>query len=186
AVFRPRLDALWPGMRALPSEGPSSVPGGSAASLGVTFVDVAQSAGITHKTIYGGEAKNTYILETTGGGVAFFDYDNDGWLDIFLVNGTTLENQPLGATSHLYRNKRDGTFEDVTRRAGLERSGWGQGVCAGDYDNDGHTDLFVTYWGYNVLYGNNGDGTFTDVTAAAGLRGSRARWGSGCAFLDYD
>src|SRR5262249_27138203 len=127
-----------------------------------------------------------YIVETTGGGVAFFDYDQDGWLDIFLVNGSTLEGAPSGATNHLYRNKGDGTFEDVTQRAGLDKSGWGQGVCAGDYDNDGYTDLFVTYWGQNVLYHNNGDGSFTDVTEAAGLKLSRARWSSGCAFLDYD
>ena len=188
AVFRPRLDALWPGMRALPSEGPSSVPGGSAASLGVTFVDVAQSAGITHKTIYGGEAKNTYLLETTGCGVAFFDYDNDGWLDIFFVNGSRLEGFPKGQEprNHLYKNNRDGTFTDVTEKSGLLRSGWGQGVCIGDYDNDGFEDLFITYWGQNVLYHNNGDGTFTDVSEKSGLAGTRTRWGTGCAFLDYD
>jgi hypothetical protein len=137
------------------------------------------------KTVFGGEKTKRYILETTGGGAAFFDYDNDGWLDIFLVNGSSFEGR-VAATNHLYRNNRDRTFQDVTARAGLEKSGWGQGVCAGDYDNDGNTDLFVTYWGQNVLYRNNGDGTFADITQAAGLKGSRVRWGSGCAFVDYD
>ncbi len=151
----------------------------------MSFVDIAPSAGLTTKTVFGGERAKRYILETTGGGVAFFDYDNDGWLDIFLVNGSRLK-EPVAATNHLYRNHRDGTFRDVTRSAGLERSGWGQGVCAGDYDNDGYTDLFVTYWGRNALYRNNGDGTFADVAAAAGLAGTRLRWGSGCAFFDYD
>jgi enediyne biosynthesis protein E4 len=151
----------------------------------IHFVDIAPAAGLTVKTVFGGEKTKRYILETTGGGAAFFDFDNDGWLDIFLVNGSSFEG-PVAATNHLYRNNRDRTFQDVTARAGLERSGWGQGVCTGDYDNDGDTDLFVTYWGHNVLYGNNGDGTFTDVTEAAALKGSRVRWGSGCAFVDYD
>ena len=151
----------------------------------LSFVDIAATAGLTAKTVFGGEKTKRYILETTGGGVAFFDYDHDGWLDIFLVNGARFEGR-VAATNHLYRNNHAGAFEDVTKRAGLEKSGWGQGVCAGDYDNDGHTDLFVTYWGHNVLYRNNGNGTFTDVTAAAGLQSSRVRWGSGCAFLDYD
>jgi enediyne biosynthesis protein E4 len=189
AVFRPRLDALWPGTRALSrSESPSSVRGGGAASLGVTFVDVAQSAGITHKTIYGGEAKNTYLLETTGCGVAFFDYDNDGWPDIFFVNGSRLGGFPKGQEprNHLYKNNRACTFTDVTEKAGLVHSGWGQGVCIGDYDNDGFEDLFITYWGQNVLYHNNGDGTFTDVSEKSELAGTRTRWGTGCAFLDYD
>lgn len=151
----------------------------------ISFLDVAPAAGLTTKTTFGGEKAKRYILETTGGGAAFFDYDNDGWLDIFLVNGSSFGGR-VSSTNHLYRNNRDGTFQDVTARARLERSGWGQGVCAGDYDNDGNTDLFVTYWGQNVLYRNNGDGTFTDVTEAAGLKGSRVRWGSGCAFIDYD
>ncbi len=162
----------------------------------VTFVNVAGPAGLSHKTIYGGEDKNLYLLETTGCGVAFFDYDNDGWLDIFLVNGTTLEagnskiqnpkSKIQNPTNHLYKNNRDGTFTDVTAKAGLVHSGWGQGVCIGDYDNDGFDDVFVTYWGKNVLYHNNGDGTFTDVSEKAGVAGSRTRWGTGCAFLDYD
>ena len=153
----------------------------------VRFEDVSARAGLTVPTTYGGATGNRYILETTGCGAAFFDYDNDGWPDIFLVNGTTLDSgkgpQP---SNQLLHNNRDGTFSDVTRRAGLNRSGWGQGVCVGDYDNDGHDDLFITYWGQNILYHNNGDGTFTDVTAKAGLGAKETQWGAGCAFLDYD
>lgn len=156
--------------------------------LGFSFTDIAPRAGLTAKTIYGGERTNRYLLETTGSGVAAFDYDNDGWVDIFLVNGTTLEGFPPGAgpTSHLYRNRGDGTFEDVTARAGLALEGWGQGACTGDYDNDGFEDLFVTFWGTSRLFRNRGDGTFEETTKAAGLDTSRPRWGAGCAFLDYD
>ena len=150
------------------------------------FLDIAPGAGLATRTVFGGEKTKRYIVETTGGGAAFLDYDNDGWLDIFLVNGSRLEGPPAGTTNYLYRNKAGGAFQDVTRRAGLQRSGWGQAVCAGDYDNDGHTDLFLTYWGHNALYRNQGDGTFTDATEAAGLKSGRPRWGSGCAFLDYD
>jgi hypothetical protein len=156
--------------------------------LGFRFTNIAHDAGLTAQTVNGGTGTNTYLLETTGTGVAALDYDDDGWLDVFLVNGSVLEGFPKGQepTNHLYRNKRNGTFEDVTAGAGLAASGWGQGTCAGDYDNDGHEDLFVTYWGQNHLYRNNGDGSFADVTAAAGLTQVRSRWGTGCAFLDYD
>ena len=156
--------------------------------LGVTFVNVAEESGLHAKTIYGGEHKNKYLLETTGCGVAFYDYDNDGWLDIFLVNGTRLEGFPAGQepTNHLFKNNRDGTFTDVTEKAGLTHTGWGQGVCIGDYDNDGYEDLFVSYFGKNVLYHNNGNGTFSDVTDKAGVGGNGKRWNSGCAFVDYD
>ncbi len=128
------------------------------------------------------------IIETTGTGVAIFDYDNDGWPDIFIVNGTKLEGLPsaMAPTSHLYHNNHDGTFTDVTRKAGLTHTGWGQGVCVGDYDNDGFADLFVTYYGKNVLYHNNGNGTFTDISEKAGVSGSGKAWGTGCAFVDYD
>ncbi len=156
--------------------------------LGVSFIDVAIQSGLNARTIYGGEGHNRYLLETTGCGVAFYDYDQDGWLDIFLVNGWRLEGFAPGhePTCHLFKNNRDGTFTDMTAKAGLARSGWGQGCCVGDYDNDGHDDLFVSYYGQNALFHNNGNGTFTDVTAKAGLRQSRVRWNSGCAFLDYD
>ena len=153
-----------------------------------SFKNVASEAGLVAKTIYGGLDTNQYLLETTGTGAAALDFDSDGWIDIFLVNGTTLEGFPPGKepTNHLYRNKGNGTFEDVTARAGLAHGGWGQGACVGDYDNDGHDDLFVTYWGQNRLYRNKGDGAFEDATARAGLTQPRTRWGAGCAFLDYN
>ena len=151
------------------------------------FTDVRQRAGLDSPVIFGGSTTKKFIIETTGTGVAIFDYDNDGWPDIFIVNGTTLDAPALQApTNHLYHNNHDGTFTDVTRKAGLTRSGWGQGVCVGDYDNDGFEDLYVTYYGKNVLYHNNGDGTFSDVTEKAGVAGSGKSWGNGCAFLDYD
>src|SRR5262249_33805568 len=126
-------------------------------ALNFRFEDIAIRAGLATPTVFGGRTDNKYILETTGCGAAFFDYDNDGWQDIFLVNGRTLEGTELPAPrSRLLRNNRDGTFSDVSEKAGLARTGWGQGVCIGDYDNDGVDDLFVTYWGQNVLYHNNG------------------------------
>jgi enediyne biosynthesis protein E4 len=171
----------------------SARPGATAAAdpppLGVNFIDVAKEAGLKSAiTIFGGEHKNKYLLETTGCGVAFYDYDNDGWLDIFLVNGTRLEGFPKGQEpiNRLFKNNRDGTFTDVTMKAGLAHSGWGQGCCIGDYDNDGYEDLFVAYFGKNVLYHNNGDGTFTDVSEKAGVAGSGKLWSTGCAFVDYD
>lgn len=175
-------------------QAPSSVPAPgtrlrlSSPPLGYNFVDVTRKAGLNVRNYFGGETSKKYLLETTGCGVAFFDYDNDGWLDIFLVNGSRFEGFPQGQepTNHLFHNNRDGTFTDVTQEAGLVHHGWGQGVCVGDYDNDGFEDLFVTYWGHNVLYHNNGDGTFTDVSHTAGVAGAGPRWGTGCAFLDYD
>lgn len=165
-------------------------PFASGHPLGFSLVDVAKEAGLTSACVFGGEHTKRWIIETTGCGIAFFDFDQDGWLDIFQVNGSLLEPIPKGQepTNHLYKNNRDGTFADVTEKAGLIRAGWGQGVCVGDYDNDGYDDLFVTYWGQNVLYHNNGNGTFTDVTAKAGLlqNGPLPRWNTGCAFVDYD
>jgi hypothetical protein len=154
----------------------------------VNFVDLAERSGLTAKTEDGGDKTKRYIIETTGSGAAFFDFDNDGWPDIFVVNGSRLEGFPKGQepTSHLYRNQHDGTFADVTQKAGVGLVGWGQGVCAGDYDNDGFVDLFVTFWGHDVLLHNNGDGTFTDVTRKAGLWHDDVRWSTGCAFVDYD
>ena len=152
------------------------------------FKDIAREAGLTMTNTFGGVTSKKYIIETTGTGVAIFDYDNDGWPDIFIVNGTKLEGFPAGQapTNHLYHNNHDGTFTDVTEKAGLAHTGWGQGVCVGDYDNDGNEDLYVTYYGKNVLYRNNGDGTFTDVSDKAGVSGSGKAWGTGCAFVDYD
>jgi hypothetical protein len=151
------------------------------------FTDIAEKAGLTMTDVFGGVDTKKYIIETTGTGVAIFDYDNDGWPDIFLVNGTTLEGFPAGKapTNHLYHNNHDGSFTDVTVKAGLVGSGWGQGVCAGDYDNDGWKDLYVTYYGKNRLY-HNEKGVFVEVGEQAGVAGSGKAWGSGCAFVDYD
>jgi len=160
-------------------------------SADFAFTDVAAQAGLGGAlNVFGGVARKRWLLEEIGCGVALFDYDNDGWLDIFLVNGTRFEEiSPQHAPSNfLFHNNRDGSFSDVTQKAGLARTGWGQGCCVGDYDNDGYDDLVVTYWGGIVLYHNNGDGTFTDVSEKAGLvqSGPTPRWNTGCAFLDYD
>ncbi len=179
---------LLPAFLSLGAASEQSTNAAAANDLGVTFLNVARESGLNTKTIFGGEHKNKYLLETTGCGAAFYDYDNDGWLDIFLVNGWRLEGFPAGQepTSHLFKNNRDGTFTDVTAKAGLLHSGWGQGVCVGDYDNDGFDDLFVTYFGKNALCHNNGNGTFTDVSEKAGVAGTGKRWNTGCAFVDYD
>jgi hypothetical protein len=154
----------------------------------VRFVDVAVRAGLQAKNYSGGEIKKKYIVEMNGSGLGFIDYDRDGYPDLFIVNGKPAdgEHSASGATNHLYRNNRDGTFTDVTQAAGLRSSGWGQGVCAGDYDNDGYDDLFVTYYGRNKLFHNNGNGTFTDVAEQAAVAGEEGRWNSGCAWIDYD
>ena len=152
------------------------------------FVDIAEKSGLTMTNVFGGKDTKKYIIETTGTGAAIFDYDNDGWPDIFLVNGTTLEGLPANksATNHLYRNNHDGTFTDVTKAAGLAGApGWGQGVCVGDYDNDGWEDLYVTYYGKNRLY-HNVKGVFSEVGDKSGTAGSGKSWGTGCAFVDYD
>jgi hypothetical protein len=162
--------------------------GNSPKPASVNFVDIAAAAGLNIKTEAGGEKAKKYIIETTGSGAAFFDFDNDGWPDIFMPNGSRLDGFPVGQepTSHLYRNQHDGSFVDVTQSAGAALKGWGQGVCAGDYDNDGRADLFVTFWGHNVLLHNNGDNTFSDITKKSGLWQDDVAWSTGCAFLDYD
>jgi hypothetical protein len=161
----------------------------------VRLVDVAEQAGLRHASVYGGVDRKRFIIETNGSGVALLDYDGDGWLDALVLSGTRLAEGarrdvawPRGQepTNRLYRNRRDGSFEDVTDAAGLRRTGWASAVCAGDYDNDGLLDLFVTYFGRNVLYRNRGQGRFEDATARAGLATTGTRWGSGCSFLDYD
>jgi hypothetical protein len=165
----------------------------SGQGLGVEFVNVARQAGLKTNTIYGSENRNKYLLETTGCGAAFFDYDNDGWLDIFLVNGSRFETKWTAATapvSRLYRNNRDGTFTDVTRESGVARTGWGSGCCIGDFDNDGWDDLFVSYWGDCSLWKNQGNGKFVDVAAKAGVttrtKSGLRRHNTGCAFVDYN
>jgi hypothetical protein len=169
----------YPGARLLAAD--SSRP--------VLFTDVTGPAGLVGAVnVSGSPDDKQFLLEEMGGGAAFFDYDHDGWLDIFLVNGSSLDPaiRDRRPRSYLFHNNRDGTFTDVTDKAGLFHSGWGQGCCVGDYDNDGFDDLFVTYWGKSVLYHNNGDGTFTDVSEKAGVAGRPGRWGAGCCFLDYD
>jgi enediyne biosynthesis protein E4 len=164
---------------------------GQEKALGVQFVNIARESGLRAKTIYGSENRNKYLLETTGCGAAFYDYDHDGWLDIFLVNGTRFEAMPGPApVSRLYKNNRDGTFTDVTIQAGIARTGWGSGCCVGDFDNDGFDDLFVTYWGDCSLWKNLGNGKFVDVAAKAGVttrtKSGLKRHNTGCAFVDYD
>jgi enediyne biosynthesis protein E4 len=153
------------------------------AAAGVQFRDVTAQAGLANfRTTFGGPAKD-YILEATGAGCAVFDFDNDGWLDLYLVNGATL-NPLTGARSALFRNQKDGAFRDVTAQAGVANERFGQGVCAGDFDNDGWADLYVTNFGKNRLYRNNRNGTFTDMAEKAGV--ALGGWSTGCAFGDYD
>jgi enediyne biosynthesis protein E4 len=171
---------------------PQSVPAPSDIVPG-NFVDITAKAGIQFR----GRASHTakkYLIETMGSGVALFDYDNDGRLDIFFVNGAPLSDptakgaipQKSGPEywNRLYHQKKDGTFEDVTEHAGLQGVGYGMGVAAGDYDNDGYEDLYVTAYGGNRLYHNNGNGTFSDVTAQSGTGGSG--WSTSAAWVDLD
>jgi hypothetical protein len=154
----------------------------------IHFVDIGKSAGLTLPNVSGGEEKKRYILEMTGNGAAIFDYDGDGANDVFIANGTTFNRSRTAPPrpSQLYHNDGSGHFTDVSRQAGFTTEGWAQGVCAGDYDNDGYIDLLVTYYGHNVLYRNSGHGTFEDVTAKVGLPVTGTRYGSGCTFVDYD
>jgi len=168
------------GVKAQPRGKPSGRP------FPARLTDVAKQAGLTHPIVYGGIDSKSYIIEVVGCGVAFIDYDNDGWLDLLVLSGTRLDNPPDGTTNRLYKNNRNGTFTDVTAKAGLVRMGWASAVTVGDYDNDGFDDLFITYYGHNVLYHNNGDGTFADVTDKAGLNQKDVRYGSGCTWVDYD
>jgi len=161
-------------------------PAASGRPFNAHFVDVAAAAGLHAPVIYGDPEIKKYIVESTGCGCAFIDYDNDGWMDLFVLCGTRLGGAPVGTTNRLYKNNRDGTFTDVTEKAGLRLLGWACGVCVGDYNNDGFDDIFCTNFGQNVLYRNNGDGTFTDMTKPAGLSSDQQRFGAGCAFVDYN
>ncbi len=166
-----------------------AAPVGSSGGSPVQFTDIAHQAGLNVPNVWGGVDHKRSILEAKGSGLAFFDYDHDGWLDIYLTNGDRLDTHwPAGKapTAHLFKNNRDGTFTDVTERSGLGVTGWQTGVCIGDYNNDGWDDLFCCFWGHNILFRNNGNGTFTDVTRKAGLYQQSFRWGAGCTFLDYD
>ena len=151
------------------------------------FQDVAKAAGLTSWTHHMGSPEKNFILETVGSGVALLDYDNDGWLDIYLVNGSSIDAENGKAKpghSALFHNNHDGTFTDVTAKAGVANDRWGFGAVVGDYDNDGWPDLYVTNYGKNRLYHNNGDGTFTDVAEKAGV--IPGGWSTGATWGDYD
>lgn len=152
----------------------------------VNYVDIASQAGLTNINVSGALSNKQYIVETTGTGVAIVDYDNDGLPDILFANGSRFQKDGTPATPALYHNLGGLKFEDVTSKAGLAHSGWGQGVCAGDIDNDGNVDLLLTQWGQNILYRNQGNGTFRDETQARGLHSANDRWSTGCAFVDFN
>lgn len=168
------------GVAPQPRRKPSGLP------FHAQFTDVAKAAGLHAPVIFGPEGRADYVLESLGCGVAFIDYDNDGWMDLFVLSGTRREGSVAGATNRLYKNNRDGTFADVTRESGLTHQGWAFGVTVADYNNDGFDDIFITQWGQNLLYRNNGNGTFTDVTKEAGLLHEGTRWGTGCTWVDYN
>ena len=183
------LDSRAQQFRGMASRGVTPMPRGKPSGLPfhAKFVNVAAAAGLTRPVIYGDPGRADYILESMGCGAAFVDYDNDGWIDIVMLAGKRRTGPtPAEATIRLYHNNRDGTFRDVTQRSGLGRSAWAFGITAGDYDNDGFDDLFITCWGQNILFHNNGDGTFSDVTAKAGLLHPGVRFGTGCTWVDYD
>ena len=185
------LFALWLGVcLGYTAEGQNVYPATAEHPTPAWFVDVAAKAGITVRNVNGSEEHKKFIVEATGSGVAIIDYDGDGWPDIFLVNGTEISaaGKATGpaASNHLLRNNHDGTFTDVTVKAGLVSSGWGQGACVGDYDNDGFDDLYVTGYGKGRLFHNLGNGTFKEVGESAGVAGTGKEWGTGCAFVDYD
>jgi hypothetical protein len=164
-----------------------SLAGWAGTLFRIHFRDIGTAAGFTVPNTFGGALRKDFILETTGNGAAIFDYDGDGRNDVFITNGTRLEpHDGSGELPQLYHNLGNGQFQNVAERAGLKQTGWGQGVCIGDYDNDGHTDLLVTYYGHNILYRNRGDGTFEDATEKAKLPVAGVRFGSGCSFMDYD
>jgi hypothetical protein len=166
------------GVKAMPRGKPTGIP------FRASLTDVAAQAGLRQPIVYGGVASNAYILEADGCGIAFIDYDNDGWLDALVIGGTRWEGAPAGATNRLYKNNRDGTFTDVTQAAGLTLCAWCCGITIGDYNNDGFEDIFISGWPRNYLYRNNGNGTFTDVTQEAGLLDHDGRWSSGCTFVE--
>ena len=174
------------------AQAPHPYPPQSAHAGAPWFIDVAAEAGLKMLNVNGGVDSKEYIIETTGSGVAILDYDHDGWPDIFLVNGAPKGtardgNVPNGPTGHLFRNLHNGKFADVTHAAGLDKlSGWGQGACVGDYDNDGYDDMFLTFYGHNHLLHNERNGTFKEVSVEAGVAGTGDAWGTGCTFVDYD
>ncbi|HVW11999.1 MAG TPA: CRTAC1 family protein [Bryobacteraceae bacterium] len=176
--------------RAIVPQGVKPQKRGAASGLpfNAKFTNVAKAAGLTAPVIFGDEGHADYILDSLGCGVAFFDYDGDGWQDILLLTGRRRHApNPADATIRLYHNNRDGTFRDVTAQSGLGRNDiWALGVTIADYDNDGFDDIFVTCYGQNILFHNNGKGTFTDVTEKAGLLHQGDRLSTGCTWIDYD
>ena len=168
------------GVRPTPRGKPSGIP------FLAHFVDVGREAGLVRPTVYGEADYKDFILETIGGGAAWLDYDADGWIDLLIMGGTRFASPEPASSLQLHRNLGDGTFEEVTGVAGLRRAGWASSATVGDLDNDGFPDVFVTFWGQNVLFRNLGDGSFADITAQAGLLDSETRWGAGSTFLDYD
>ena len=168
------------GIKAAPRGKPSGLP------FHAQFTDIAPPAGLKAITICGHPKRADYVIEAMGCGCAFFDYDNDGWLDVLVLTGSRSGDPPADASNRLYKNNRDGTFTDVTEKAGLFRTGYWYGVAVGDYDNNGFEDLFITGYPQNALYKNKGNGTFAEVTKEAGLLNAEARFGSGCTFVDYD
>jgi hypothetical protein len=165
---------------AVPRGKPSGLP------FHARFTDVARSAGLNHPSICGYPDRADYVIDAMGCGVAFLDYDNDGWLDILVISSSRSDDPNSDSSSRLYKNNRNGTFTDVTEKAGLLHNRYAFGVTVGDINNDGFEDLFITGWPQNVLYRNNGDGTFTDITKVAGLLNAEARFGTGCTFIDFD
>ena len=160
-------------------------PASPNAPANVRFVDVTVESGLANFRHVSGGAEKDYIIETTGSGVALLDFDGDGWLDIYLVNGSTLQPRADGVPrAALYRNNGDRTFRDVTPAAGVANERWGQGACVGDADNDGAPDLYVTNFGPNRLFRNLGGGRFADIAERAGV--AVDSWSTGCAFGDYD
>jgi hypothetical protein len=174
--------------RGMASRGVKPQPRGKPSGLPfhAHFINVAEAAGLRAPVIYGGVGRAEYIIETMGCGAAFLDYDNDGWMDLVVLTGRRVNDTPKEATIRLYKNNRDGTFADVSEKSGLGRSVWACGITAGDYDNDGFDDIFITCWGQNILFHNNGDGTFSDVTEKAGLLRAGNHFGTGCTWIDYD
>lgn len=167
-------------VKAAPRGKPSGLP------FHARFTDVAGAAGLTEISVSGHTNRADYVIEAMGCGAAFIDYDNDGWVDILVLSSSRFGDPPPNASNRLYKNNRDGTFTDVTQKAGLFHTGYSYGVTVADYNNDGFEDIFITGWPQNILYRNNGDGTFTDVTRKAGLMNAEPRFGTGCTFLDYD
>ena len=165
---------------------PRSAPSGR--PFHASFDDVGVKAGLAVAVTVGNPSIKKYIIEANGTGLAAFDFDRDGWVDLFVVNSSRLEGFGKAAppSNRLYRNTGKGAFIDVTEAAGLARSGWGNGACVGDVDNDGDEDLFVTYWGPNLLYLNNGKGKFEEAAARLGVAGPAKELSSGCTFFDYD